>query len=82
MTVTDMSSLGDFVIHIINELHDTLPTETAREAVRIIGTSRESRRLPKAARRRKAKVALSILVIEFLVHISKNVEKKYYCVRH
>ena len=62
MTVTDMSSLGDFVIHIIDELRDSLPMETIREAVRLIGTSRLARRLPKAARRRKAQIALGILV--------------------
>jgi hypothetical protein len=63
MTVTDMTSLGDFVIHIIDEIRASLPTETAREAVRIIGASRLSRRLPKAARQRKAKLALEILVM-------------------
>lgn len=62
MTVTDMSSLGDFVIHIIDELHAGVPTETAREAVRIMGTSRLSRRLPKQGLRRKAKIALAIFV--------------------
>ena len=62
MTVTDMSSLGDFVIHIIDELHAGVPTETAREAVRIMGTSRLSRRLPKQGLRRKTKIALAILV--------------------
>ncbi len=68
MTVTDMSSLGDFVIHIIDEIHTSLPTETAREAVRIIGTSRLYRRLPKAARRRKAKIALAILVMTLSIY--------------
>lgn len=72
MTVTDMSSLGDFVIHIIEELRDSLPTETIREAVRIIETSRLARRLPKAARRRKAQIALAILVKESVCFVTNH----------
>ena len=66
MTVTDMTSLGDFVIHIIDELRDGLPMETIREAVRIMGTSSHSRRLPKAARQRKVQIILAILVKEYV----------------
>ncbi|XP_028399917.1 putative stereocilin-like protein [Dendronephthya gigantea] len=61
MTVTDMASLGDFVIHIIDELFASLSEGTLREAARVIGTSRQSRRLPKPARRRKAQIVLAIL---------------------
>ena len=73
MTVTDMSSLGDFVIHVIDELRDSLPMETIREAVRLIGTSRLARRLPKAARRRKAQIALGILVRESVCFVTNPI---------
>lgn len=64
MTVTDMASLGDFLINVFEKIYDSTPLETAKEAVQIVGSSRLLPRLTKSAQKSKAELALKILVIE------------------
>ena len=62
ITVTDIASLGDLLIDVADPLIKRLSKETAREAVRIMGTSQELRKMPKVLKQRKVKTALELLV--------------------
>ena len=62
ITVTDIASLGDLLIDVADPLIKRLSRETAREAVRIMGTSQELKKLPKILKQKKVKTALELLV--------------------
>ena len=59
---TEIESLGDLVVNVIDRLRNILSGETARKAVVSIGAGQLFRQLPKTLQQKKTKTILELLV--------------------